>query len=252
MLSCSAFDLRQTYVRAQVSNLLEITLSPNPHSPSMISPANVKRHIWQRFSGFPLPSQGRHLGSYPCIQSSSSLKLPWNSGGFHLTAESAGHTENQERRQNSTCRTQNRTTESIPQTITTQPFSSNLRHSFYWWNWTYSRQWQELQHTSPGQVWVQNVPQDKYSTECPPLMENAEMPGSLVIKQVTKTRRPIGPLSSYRKGHSSSFNMSSVWVPILWKEGYKGTVCEMGVLHMQASEQAWTWCSFIHSALGTI
>lgn len=125
MLSCSAFDLRQTYVRAQVSNLLEITLSPNPHSPNMISPANVKRHIWQRFSGFPLPSRGRHLGSCPCIQSSCSLKLPWNSGGFHLTAESAGHTENQERRQNSTCRTQNGTTESIPQTITTQPFSSN-------------------------------------------------------------------------------------------------------------------------------
>lgn len=195
----------------------------------MISPVNVKGHIWQKFTGFPPPSRGRHLSSCPCIQSSFSRKLPWNSGGFHLTAESAGHAENQERRQNSMCRTQNGTTESIPQTITTQPFFIQFETFFLLMKLN-------LQQTVTGAT--AHIARTSMSTKCPrgqiqhrlPILTekcgNAREPCDKA--GFTKTKRPTGPHSWDRKGHSSSLNMSSTWVPILWKERYKSIVCEMG------------------------
>lgn len=149
------------------------------------------------------------------------------------------HIENWEMRQNSTCRTQNGVSESMPQTITTQPFCSIQFETFFLLV--------KLNFTADSDRSYSTHSQDKYDykmthrtniAQNAPLMETVEYGREPYDKAgFTKTRRPNGPHSRNMERHSSSLNMPSAWAPILWKEeGCKSIVCDMGVSQIQKSE----------------
>lgn len=99
------------------------------------------------------------------------------------------------------CRTQNGTTESIPQTITTQPFFIQFETIFLLMKLN-------LQQTVTGAT--AHIARTSMSTKCPRgqiqhrmpiLMENVETPGSLVIKQGSpKPKGQLAPIVGTGKG----------------------------------------------------
>ena len=177
------------YLRTHMSNLGETTLTQNPHSPwpKLFFPSNLAGYFWQKYIGFRLPSQLRHLDRCPWVQTSSSMKSLWNSKGFHLTSQLAKF-RMRKMRYNSMCRTQNRTSESIPQTIPHSHLSSNLRHSLYWQSWTYSDDRSYSTHSQD--TYEYKMAHKTYIAQCPSLTQTVENARELYEKAgFTKTKK---------------------------------------------------------------
>lgn len=79
------------------------------------------------------------------------------------------------------------------------------------------------------------------------------MPGSLVIKQGSpKPRGQLAPIVGTGKGTAALLTCPLRECQFFEKNATRALYVRWGVLQMQTSEQAWTWCSIIYSVHGTI
>lgn len=109
----------------------------------------------------------------------------------------------------STCRTQNGTSESIPQTIPHSHLSSDLRHSLYCWSWAYSngRSYSTLRQDR----YEYSMTRTTHAALCPPLPETAENARGPYHKAgFAKTKRPTGPHSWDMEGTAPLYTVLCV------------------------------------------